>query len=42
MPKLNYKVKVIAGDFYYEKMPQQETMRKAFVYPESPEKELKN
>ena len=42
MPKLRYKVKEICGDYYYEKMSVEETMQKAFLKPETPEKMLKN
>jgi hypothetical protein len=36
-----YKVKVIAGDYYYEKMSEVETLGKAFLKPQSSLKELK-
>lgn len=31
-PKMAYKVKEICGDYYYEKMSKEETIKKAFVY----------
>jgi hypothetical protein len=31
MPKLKYKIKEICGDFYYEEMSEEETVRKAFI-----------
>jgi len=31
--KFNYKIKEIAGDYYYEKMPIEETIKKCFVVP---------
>lgn len=33
MPKFRYKIKYIAGDLYYEKMPLQEMIDKIFVLP---------
>lgn len=42
IPKLRYKVKEIAGDYYYEEMSVEETIEKAFIYPESDDKILKN
>jgi hypothetical protein len=33
MPKLTYKIKEIGGDYYYEKMSKEETLKKAFLYP---------
>jgi hypothetical protein len=41
-PKLCYKVKEIAGDYYFEKMSKEETMQKAFYKPASKEKYLKS
>lgn len=41
MPKFMYKVKVIAGDYYYEKMSELETTKKAFLQPASSLKVLK-
>ena len=31
MPKLKYKIKEICGDFYYEEMSEEETIKKAFI-----------
>ena len=42
MPKLTFKVKEIAGDYYYEKMRVEETMKKAFIIPTAPEKMLRS
>ena len=33
MPKFQYKIKEIAGDYYYEMMSVEETLAKAFVKP---------
>jgi hypothetical protein len=41
MPKFMYKVKIIAGDYYYEKMSEVETKGKAFLEPKSSLKVLK-
>ena len=41
-PKFKYKIKEIAGDFYYEEMSEEETIKKMFLGPESPDKVLKN
>lgn len=41
-PKFRYKIKEIAGDYYYEMMSLEETFEKIFLTPESPDKELKN
>jgi len=41
-PKLRYKVKEIAGDYYYEMMSKEETIEKLFLRPESPDKILRN
>lgn len=41
MPKLMYKVKIIAGDYYYEKMSEEVTIGKAFLKPKSSLKILK-
>lgn len=38
---MRYKIKEIFGDYYYEVMSREETVKKAFVYPKSPEHELK-
>lgn len=40
-PKMRYKVKEICGDYYYEMMSKEETLKKAYIYPKSPEHELK-
>lgn len=42
MPKFRYKIKEIAGDYYYEEMSHEETVKKAFLRPESPDKVLRN
>lgn len=42
MPKFQYKVKEIGGDYYYEKMSREETVKKAFLKPASPDKLLRN
>lgn len=42
LPKLTYKVKEIGGDYYYEKMSKEETMKKAFIRPQGPDKVLKS
>lgn len=42
IPKFRYKVKEIAGDYYYEEMSFEETCEKALIGPESPEKVLKS
>jgi len=42
MPKMRYKVKEIAGDYYYEEMSHEETVKKAFLRPASPDKVLRN
>jgi hypothetical protein len=31
LPKLKYKIKEICGDFYYEEMSEEETVKKAFI-----------
>lgn len=41
MPKLMYKVKIIAGDYYYEKMSEVETIGKAIIQAKSSLKLLK-
>ena len=41
-PKLKYKIKEIAGDYYYEEMSHEEAVKKAFLRPSSPDKVLKN
>ena len=40
-PKMRYKIKEIFGDYYYEVMSVEETVKKAFVYPKSPDHALK-
>lgn len=40
MPKFRYKLKEIAGDYYYESMPMEEFMQKFFVGPEGEDKVL--
>ena len=42
MPKFRYKIKEIAGDYYYEEMSNEETAKKAFLKPSSPDKVLRN
>lgn len=42
MPKFRYKIKEIAGDYYYEEMSHEETAKKAFLSPSSPDKVLRN
>ncbi len=42
MPKLTYKVKEIAGDYYYEKMSSKETIEKAFIKATSKDKILRS
>ena len=34
MPKFRYKIKEIAGDYYYEMMSVEETFAKAFIKPD--------
>jgi hypothetical protein len=41
-PKFRYKIKEVAGDYYYEMMSLEETYKKIFLRPESPDKVLKN
>jgi len=31
MPKFRYKIKEVAGDFYYEMMSVEETLKKGFI-----------
>ena len=40
-PKMAYKVKEICGDYYYEKMSKEETIKKAFLYAKDAYHELK-
>ena len=40
LPKMRYKIKSICGDYYYEMMSKEETMKKAFISPESEGKTL--
>lgn len=40
--RLRYKIKCIAGDYYYEKMSVEETYEKCFIGPESEDKVLRN
>jgi hypothetical protein len=40
-PKIRYKIKEIAGDYYYELMSEEETMQKLFINPR-PDKLLKS
>lgn len=42
MPKFQYKLKTIFGDYYYEKMSHEEAVQKIFIKPESQDKILKN
>lgn len=42
MPKFRYKLKEIAGDYYYESMPMEELIDKFFVGPESEDKVLRS
>jgi hypothetical protein len=42
MRKFRYKVKEIAGDYYYEEMSLEETKRKIFVQPQSDDKILRS
>ena len=41
-PKMCYGIKFIAGDPYYYKMSEEETVEKMFLYPESDEKLLRS
>lgn len=41
-PKFQYKIRMIAGDYYYERMSVEETISKVFLKPESPDKLLRN
>jgi hypothetical protein len=40
-PKMSYKVKEICGDYYYEKMSKEETIKKAMIYAKDKKHELK-
>ena len=42
MPKFRYKIKEIAGDYYYEEMSLIETKQKIFKYPQSDDKILRS
>jgi len=42
MPKFKYKIKEIAGDYYYEEMSMEETKSKIFILPESNAKVLRS
>ena len=42
IPKLRYKIKEIAGDYYYEEMSIEETISKIFIGPESDDKILRS
>lgn len=42
MPKFQYKIKEVAGDYYYEKMTFEETREKAFLFPSTTDKVLRN
>lgn len=42
MPKFRYKIKSIAGDYYYEEMPIAEACDKIFLKPENGDKVLRN
>lgn len=42
IPKFRYKVKEIAGDYYYEEMPIEEMKQKLFVHPENESKVLRS
>ena len=41
-PKMRYKIKCIMGDYYYEEMSVEETIRKCVLRPKSEEHKLKN
>ena len=41
-PKFRYKIKVVGGEYFYEEMSYEETCQKAFIFPESEDKVLKN
>lgn len=41
MPKYRYKIKQIAGDFYYEEMSLEEAKAKILIEPKSSEKVLR-
>jgi len=41
-PKFRYKIKEIAGDYYYSEMTMKEAQEKMFLKPENPDKVLKN
>lgn len=41
MPKFRYKIKEIAGDYYYEEMPLEEMKKKIFLSPQSDDKILR-
>ena len=41
-PKFRYKIKEVAGEYFYEEMSYEETCEKAFMVPESDDKVLKN
>ena len=40
-PKFRYRLKVIAGEYYYEEMPFKEFQERLTLYPESPDKVLR-
>jgi hypothetical protein len=40
--KFRYKVKVIAGDYYYEEMSISETCNKVFIHPATDDKIIRN
>lgn len=42
LPKFRYKIKEIAGDYYYEMIPLQEAVEKILIRPESEEKILRS
>jgi len=42
IPKFRYKIKEIAGDYYYEEMTLEECKKKVFLTPQSNDKILKN
>jgi len=40
-PKFRYRLKVIAGEYYYEEMPFKEFEERCVLYPGSPDKVLR-
>jgi hypothetical protein len=41
-PKMRYKLAMRAGDIYYQKMSEEEALRKGFIYEETPDRMLRN